>query len=199
MDQIARASTIKIRALRPNVTREEAIRLLRPSGLTGPLRTVLSGPLRSVAEAYLPFYLFRVTIVNQGRTEISILGLDAIRGSLDPYRFEHKPTDGETVELETRNSLSTELHRGKAQELLVAKVRRVIYGKGFFKLRDVEISAEPLDDELHIPYWLGFSGSGRYARLKVLDGVRRQREGGKVRSIFEAWLSATGDRAKARE
>lgn len=193
MDRTARSAALKIRSFRPNVTREEAILLLHPSGPTGLLRTVLSGPLRSVAEAYLPFYLFRVTIVNQGRTESSVLGLDAVCGSLDPYRFEHAPTEDETVDLETRNSLPATLQLDEAGTLIIAKVRRVIYGKGFFKLREVEISAEPLEDELHIPYWLGFSGSGQYARLQVLDSVRRRREGGKVRSIFEAWLSGAGN------
>jgi hypothetical protein len=152
----------------------------------------LSGPLKSVAEAYIPFYLFRVTIVNRGRTETSVLGLDAIRGSLDPYRFAHAPTEGETVRLETRNSLRSELGLTEAGQLLVAKVRRLLYGKGFFRLHAMEISAEPLEDELHIPYWLGFSGSGNNARLRVLDGVRRRTEGGKVRSIFEAWLTSGG-------
>jgi hypothetical protein len=182
-------AVVKIRSLRPNVTRDEAIRLFQPSGATKLLRTVMSGPLRSVAEAYLPFYLFRVTIVNRGRTETSVMGLDAVRGSLDPYRFEHMPTDGETIRLETRNSVPPRLAALEAGELLMAKVRRLIYGKGFFRLQAMEILAEPLHEELHIPYWLGFSGSGGQARLKVLDGVRRRPEGGKVRSIFEAWLT----------
>lgn len=171
------------------MTQDEAIRLLKPSGATGLVRSVLSGPLRSVAEAYIPFHLFRVTIVNRGRTETSVLGLDAVRGSLDPYRFEHAPTESETIRVETRNGLRPQLPLQEAGELLVAKVRRLLYGKGFFRLHAMEISAEPLGDELHIPYWLGFSGSGNTARLRVLDGVRRRTEGGKVRSIFEAWLT----------
>lgn len=198
MNQSFRNSTAKIRSLRPNVTQEEAIRLFQPSGLTRLARTVLSGPLRSVAEAYIPFYLFRVTIVNRGRTENSVLGLDAVRGSLDPYRFDHAPTESETVRLETRNSLPAGLPANQAGELLVAKVRRLLYGKGFFRLHAMEITAEPLEDELHIPYWLGFSGAGNRARLKVLDGVRRRTEGGKVRSIFEAWLEASGPDAGPR-
>jgi len=192
MQTLSDAGVTTIRALRPNVSRDEAIRLLRPSGPTGLLRSVLSGPLKSVAEAYIPFYLFRVTILSRWRTETSTLGLDAVRGSLDPYRFEHAPTESETVRLDTRNSLPPHLGSTEAGELLVAKVRRLLYGKGFFRLHAMEISADPLDDELHIPYWLGFSGSGNSARLRVLDGVRRRTEGGKVRSIFEAWLTGGG-------
>lgn len=192
MNHLSRNSTAKIRSLRPNVTQEEAIRLFQPNGITRLVRTVLSGPLRSVAEAYIPFFLFRVTIVNRGRAESSVLGLDAVRGSLDPYRFDHTPTENETIRIETRNSLPVGLPSQVAGDLLVAKVRRLLYGKGFFRLHAMEISAEPLENQLHIPYWLGFSGSGDRARLKVLDGVRRRPEGGKVRSIFEAWLEAPG-------
>jgi len=192
MQTVAGSKFVKIRSLRPNVTREEAIRLFRPNGPTRFVRHVLSGPLRSVAEAYIPFYLFRVTIVNRGKSETSVLGLDAVRGSLDPYRFKHAPTEQETVRVETRNSLPPHIPSIEAGDLLVAKVRRLLYGKGFFRLHAIEISAEPLDDELHIPYWLGFSGSGEHARLRVLDGVRRRTEGGKVRSIFESWLTSGG-------
>lgn len=192
MHSLPAAAATTIRTLRPNVSREEAIRLLRPSGPTRFVRTMVSGPLRSVAEAYLPFYLFRVTILNRGRKEASVLGIDGVRGSLDPYRFDHLPTESETIRLQTRNHLQPQLSSEAAGELLVAKVRRLLYGKGFFRLRDMEISAEPIEDELHIPYWLGFSGSGHQARLRVLDGVRRQAEGGKVRSIFEAWLTSEG-------
>lgn len=185
-------TTAKIRSLRPNVTRDEAIRLFRPSGPTRLLRNVVSGPLRSVAEGYIPFYLFQVQILNRGKTESSVLGLDAVRGVLDPYRFAHAPTDSETTRVETRNSVPVRLEWSQAEGLLVGKVRRLLYGKGFFRLHEMEITAAPLNEVLHIPYWLGFSGSGSTARLKVLDGVRRRTEGGKVRSIFEAWLTSAG-------
>jgi hypothetical protein len=190
MQTLSGPGVTTIRSLRPNVTRDEAIHLLRPRGATGLVRSVLSGPLKSVAEGYIPFHLFRVTIVNRGRTETSVLGLDAIRGSLDPYRFDHAPTESETVRVQTRNGVPTQLSLREAEGLLVAKVRRLLYGKGFFRLHAMAISAEPMEDEIHIPYWLGFSGSGNTARLRVLDGVRRRTEGGKVRSIFESWLTS---------
>jgi len=188
----AAPSAVTIRSLKPNVKRDDAIRLFQSNGPARLVRNVLSGPLRSVAEAYIPFHLFRVHVVNRGRRETSILGLDAVRGALDLYRFDHVPTENETICVETRNSLPAELILSTAQELLVAKVRRLLYGRGFFRLQAMTISAEPLDDELHVPYWLGFSGFGSSARLRVLDGVRRQPEGGKVRSIFEAWLTRGG-------
>ncbi len=61
----------EIRSLKPNVTRDQAIRqfsLPVPSSL---LRDAALGRLRSVAELYIPFRLFRVNIVNRGVSEKS--------------------------------------------------------------------------------------------------------------------------------
>ena len=47
----------RIRSLRPNVTREEAMEQFS-SGVLDFLRETAFGPLRSVAEFYIPFQLF---------------------------------------------------------------------------------------------------------------------------------------------
>ena len=67
----------------------------------------------------------------------------------------------------------------------------MLYTRGFFRMRDLRISAEPLPDELHVPYWLGFRGSDGHARVSVIDAVRRSVEGAKVRRLVEEWLSTT--------
>lgn len=177
-----------IRSLRPNLTRDEAIRLFRAAGPVGLLRDLSWGPLRAVAEAYIPFHLFQVGILNRGRAEERLFGLDAVEGMLDLYHFQHKPTDRETVCLETRNCPRPRLARERASELLLAKLRRILYRRGFFRIRDLRLSAMALPDELYIPYWLAFRGSGQRTRLAVLDAVRRCQEGAKVRRLVEAWL-----------
>ena len=53
-----------------------------------PLRSLRSGPLRSVADFYIPFRVFEVEINNAGKKDRRILGLDSVTGSLDPYYFE---------------------------------------------------------------------------------------------------------------
>ena len=53
----------------------------------------------------------------------------------------------------------------------------------------LEITATPLENELFIPYWLGFRGSGENASVTVLDAVRRRFEGAKVRRIVETWIT----------
>jgi hypothetical protein len=58
----------RIRSLRPNVTREDATDYFS-SGLADILRTTASGPLKSVADFYIPFQLFQVEIVNGGKSD----------------------------------------------------------------------------------------------------------------------------------
>jgi hypothetical protein len=181
----------RIRSLRPNVSREEAIEGFS-SGLGARLRETLFGPLRSVAEFYIPFQLFQVEIVNRGKREQRIFGLDAVNGSLDLYHFEQLPGPREVIHLETRNCVQALLDDVHARKLVVAKVRRLVFSAGFFRVRDLRVSAEPVPGEIHVPYWVGFLGRGVRARFVVLDAVRRQVEGAKVRHLLQSWLTSTG-------
>jgi hypothetical protein len=180
----------RIRSLKPNVTREEAVEEFSPGGALDLLREVAFGPLCSVAEFYIPFQLFRVEILNRRKCDQRILGLDAVNGSLDLYHFEQLPGPREVIYLETRNCVPALRDDARAKELVVAKVRRVLFSSGFFRLRDLRISAEPVPGEIHIPYWIGFRGRGIRARFAVLDAVRRQVEGAKVRCLLRDWLTS---------
>src|ERR1041385_3271364 len=104
----------RILILRPNVTREEAVRQFS-GGLSGRLRELRSGPLRSVADFYIPFRVFEVEINNAGKKDCRILGLDAVSGSLDPYYFEHLPSSCEVEDLETRNCVAANLDPAQAR------------------------------------------------------------------------------------
>jgi len=179
----------RIRSLKPNVTRDEAILQFSPRGPAAPFRNVAFGRLRSVAELYIPFRLFRVQIVNRGVSEERLVALDAVSGTLDLYQFEHPPAEAETVPIDTRNCPLAELPDDAAIELVVAKLRRILYSRGFFRMRNLQITAVPLEGEIHIPYWLGFRGSENRARVTVIDAVRRRFEGAKVRKLVETWLA----------
>ncbi len=61
---------------------------------------------------------------------------------------------------------------------------------GFFRIRGLTIAAEPLQMEIHVPYWVGFFGSRARLKVVVLDAVRRQIEGGKATRLVEQWLQA---------
>jgi hypothetical protein len=177
-----------IRTLKPNVTREQAILQFSSTGIPRLFRNAAYGRLRSVAELYVPFRLFQVQILNRGKTEERLIALDAISGTLDPFQFDHVPTDSETVSIVSRNCPRAHLEDAFIGELLIAKLRRLLYSRGFFRMRDLQITAAPVAQELHIPYWLGFRGSNGHARVAVIDAVRRRFEGAKMRRLVEAWL-----------
>jgi len=147
------------------------------------------GPLRSVAEFYIPFQLFQVEILNHGKHDQRIFGLDAVIGSLELYHFEQPPGERDVVYCESRNCAEVLLDEPRARELVLMKVRRIVFSAGFFRIRDLSISAEPIAGEIHIPYWVGFRGRGVRAHMTVMDAVRRRVEGAKVRQLLQAWLT----------
>ena len=179
----------RIRSLRPNVTREEATGQFS-SGLADILRTTTSGPLKSVADFYIPFQLFQVEILNGGKRDQRVFGLDAVNGSLDLYHFEQLPGEREVIYLETRNCSEPLLDEGEAKRILAARVQRLLFSTGFFRVRNLKISAEPVAGEIYIPYWVGFRGRSVHARFVVMDAVRRKMEGAKVRLLLQAWLTS---------
>lgn len=148
------------------------------------------GPLRSIADAYVPFQLFAVHIRNGPRQQKRLLAVDEYAGALDPYGFDAIPKPADLSQVETRNALPVRLDETQARSTVVERTRRQLYSEGFFKIRGLAISAEPVGLEFHVPYWIGFFGSGERAHLVVLDAVRRRFEGAKARTLFEEWLRA---------
>jgi hypothetical protein len=182
-------STITI--LRPNLTREAALRTLQARGPMGLIRRWARGPLRRLADVYVPFCLFRVEIDSGGRTQTRCFAFDSAFGVLDPYEFSRVSGDFETVTVRTRNALPATLDETAAAQNLTDKVRRLLYSQGFFRLRGMTIRVESSGETVHIPYWVGFYGSGQRASLCVLDAVRRRTEGEKIRDALTRWLSSS--------
>ncbi|HKN33283.1 MAG TPA: hypothetical protein VJX16_08600 [Terriglobales bacterium] len=180
----------RIRSLRPNVTREEAVEEFSPAGPLGAVRRLIFGPLRSVADFYVPFRLFQIEVRNADRRERHILGLEAVMGVLDLYHFAQIPGASEIISVDTRNHPESRLDDVRAQELVVDKFQRALFSRGFFRMRELNTVASLLPGDLHIPYWVGFRGSGMRARVSVMDAVRRRTEGAKVRQLLQTWLTA---------
>ena len=182
----------RIRSLRPNVSRDEAAEEFS-RGAFNSMRALVFGPLRSVADFYIPFQLFQVEISNRGKLDQRLFALDAVTGSLDLYHFEELPGPAEVVVVETRNCIPANLDEQRSQEILLGKVRRLIFSTGFFRVRDLRVSAELIPGEIYVPYWVGFCGRGMPARFSVLDAVRRKPEGAKVRHMLQNWLTSASE------
>jgi hypothetical protein len=205
---LAAGGVRSIRALRSAVTREEAIRAFS-GGLAGHARRLRLGPLRSIADVYVPFRLYRISIgraaasgvENAARFDSSatrradgiehaVIGVDAVTGTLDLYRFERTPEADQVVGLCTRNGIDAALPVAALHEIALTRVRRMVYGRrGFLVAGRMHIDVEPVDAEVHVPYWAGFFGGGEAARIVVMDAVRRQIEGPKVRRLIGRWLA----------
>ena len=178
-----------IQTLKPNVTQQEALHTFSSAGLSTVYWRMRCGPLRRIADVYVPYFLYGVRY-NLGRaTHSRLFAIDAVKGSLDLFTFPRIPSPTDLMEIHTRNHVARSLQPSAAEALLRQKVLRVIFQQGFFKVRDLnfEISLEQV--ELHVPYWLGFYGRS-VARCRVLNAVRRRMEGAKAAALFESWLAA---------
>jgi hypothetical protein len=175
-----------IRTLPPSVSRERAVAMLS-RGVAGRARRMLFGPLRSVAEVYVPYRLYRIT--NGGRA--SLLAIDAVSGQLDLYGFESIPASDLIADTRARNAIPVQVTADANRILLHDRMRRLIYQRvGFLAAGRFDLTIEPIDGTLHVPYWAGFFGSGEAATVIVIDAVRRRVEGAKVRRLVTNWLAA---------
>lgn len=145
--------------------------------------------MRKLADIYVPFRLFRVAVLNAERREEKMFAVDAVRGNLDVFEFEKVP---DTVEIASRNIVPPCMSVEESGTAAAEYVRRMIFKKGFFKVRDLRIESE-LVAEFGYPYWVGFYGSGEQASMVVLDAMRRRREGAKVREVVREWLTANDE------
>lgn len=169
-------------SLKPNVSREQAIRQFDSI----PSR-VLFGPLRSIADVYIPFLLFDVEIRNGRTCERRTYGVDAVSGDLDAYGFARPPAVADLVSMTTRNCVPSRMEEEPAWRKLEEKLRRMLYRSGFFRIRQLEMKPSA-QGQVWVPYWVGFRGSEERATLTVLDAVRRRPEGAKIRTLLQQWL-----------
>jgi hypothetical protein len=180
-------STSAIRALKPNVTQEEAVRVFSGAGVSALYWRMRSGPLRRIAVAYVPYFLYRV---KRAGAPARLFAIDAVDGSLDLFEFPRVPEERELLALDGRNRLQAALAEERAAELLRDKVLRVIFQQGFFKVRDARLEIAPVSWGLHMPYWLAFHERNGAVHCRVMDAVRRRIEGAKASAFFEQWLAA---------
>lgn len=167
---------------------EAALRNLSTSGLRGIVRRCLSGPARAIAEIYIPYRLYKITLNDRRLKSIPFYAVDAATGDLDPYEFAAPPEPHSWMEVETCNAHPVRLEENQTKNIVTEKVRRLMYSRGFFRLASPTITAELVQGEFHIPYWAGFYGDEQNIKVTVLNAVRQTMEGSKLRRLVETWL-----------
>jgi hypothetical protein len=183
-------ATTAIRTLKRNVTQKEAVRAFSAPGLSALYWRVRIGPLQKIAEAYVPFWLYRVRYELGRAPHTRLFALDAVDGSLDLFEFPQIPEQRELVSVDSRNRMIPSLTGERAEEILREKVLRVVFQQGFFKLREARLDIAREPGEIYLPYWLGFYGGSGSVRCRGMDAVRRRIEGAKASAFFEQWLAA---------
>jgi hypothetical protein len=184
------SETRTIRSLRPNVTREQAIQAFTATGVASVYWKLRIGSLQRIADAYIPFRIYKVRYSAGGGRRMHHFALDAVDGSLDLFEFSKPPDEAQTITIATRNHPPPALTETLSENLLRDKVLRLIFQRGFFKVSDVQLETEQLPGEIHLPYWLGFYGTSEDLRCRVMDAVRRRIEGARASALFEHWLAA---------
>jgi hypothetical protein len=182
--------TAAIRTLKPNVTQGEAIRAFAAPGFSAWYWRMRIGPLQKIADAYVPFWLYRVRYQLGSASCTRLFAIDSVDGSLDLFEFPRVPEQRELVSVDSRNRMVPSLTTERAEEILREKVLRVIFQQGFFKLREASLDIAREPGEIYLPYWLGFYGGSGSVRCRVMDAVRRRIEGAKASAFFEQWLAA---------
>ena len=183
-------SAASIVAFPPNVTRAEALREFSRSGLSSMYWRVKAGSLQRIADVYVPYQFYEVRYEMGSQEYSRLFAMDAVDGSLDLFEFPQLPSCQHLLTVDTHNRLQPTLLDAAADELLREKAMRLIFQRGFFKLRHASLHFSRLPERVYLPYWLGFYASGDVVRCRVMDAVRRRIEGGKASAFFEQWLAS---------
>ncbi|MEP7340480.1 MAG: hypothetical protein ABI977_22300 [Acidobacteriota bacterium] len=166
------------------------------------LRESRYGKLTIQTGFFLPCWLFKVTVQNAGMQQDQYLAIDAMTGELDLRQLDQPPGEEEYDEVESDQFGATRLDEAEALAILQERVRRMVYQQGFFRLADLSITGK-LVDRFYILYHVAFYVRKNRARLEVIDSLRGQFEGAKLRDLIENWASETAqqkenERAKSR-
>jgi hypothetical protein len=113
------------------------------------------GQLIGVAEIYIPYRLYKITVNDRGVQAAHFLGIDVLTGKLDPFEFAGPDIKNRSVKIETCNRLPFQLPESEAQAIALAKTRRAMFSRGFFRLAQPSISIETVVPEFYVPYLRG--------------------------------------------
>ena len=107
------AETVRasIQTLMPKVDFPDALHKFTAAGPASIFRTLRLGPLKRMAQVYVPFQLYRVDYDLGHEHQARLFAIDVVDGSLDLFEFPAPPKPTELSQVETRNALPTKLTR----------------------------------------------------------------------------------------
>lgn len=154
------------------------------------LRRWRRGPLLDALTVRIPYRVFEVRVANAGRLERAWLAMDAVTGTLDPYRFERPPQPEAPPQPDESTVLPAQVSPDRLQAALLEMLRRQVYRRGFFRLQDLRLEADDTGRLVYLAYWVGLRRKGERLWVDVVAAARGAREGPKLRNLIAAWLAA---------
>jgi hypothetical protein len=179
-------------------SREEAVARLRGRGPAAWYRRWRHGPLCDARGVQVPYRLFEVRVCNAGHVRRQWMAIDAVTGALDPYGFAEPPAAEELGRRLDADALPVVVPPQRQQAAVLERVRRQVYAAGFFQLRNLRIKVDDTGRVLYLPYWVGFHRKRGDVWMEVLGGLRRSREGAKMRELLAPWLASSSSVIRTR-
>ena len=131
-----RMKTSAIRALKPNVTQEEAVRFFRSGIFSGVYWKIRRGPLQRIADAYVPFWVYQVRYEIGRARKTRFFALDAVHGELDAPSSRRFWTETSSRSKRGINSIPR-LHPDAAEDLFGRKFCEC-FSAGLFQVARTE-------------------------------------------------------------
>lgn len=182
---------MQIVSVKPIVGRAEVEKILQRGW-----RETRFGKLRIIFDFYVPYQFFELQIRNGKKATHRLFAIDAVNGNLDLLSFD-LPFDKnqECTRIETHRFFPALKSEVEAFESLEEKLRRGIFARGFFKVKNLRIEGRFLE-MIYLPYQVGVYERNHQVRLEIIDAVRGQLEGAKLRTIISEWFLQKEPREK---
>lgn len=133
----------------------------------------------SVELLYIPHYLFSVSFAG-GRSASDQLVVDAVIGQFAYFRgrrFDPMP-------VHPSDQIAFKLDVQQAQERGIAAYKRALLQAGLKNGAGYEIQRVALQQEIYIPFWVGYFERKGKIRLAIIDAIRGELQGPKIRQII---------------
>lgn len=168
---------MRIHALRPRVRLEAASKRLFRSGWRRLLGRTARGTL---AEFYVPYFVFSVEAEVNGRRERSFWAIDGRDGTLDAIWLRRPPAADDLVELETTNSMDFQLDEARARAILEERIRSLYHARrGPSALRQFSLTIAVPAQRLHWPFWVAAIDQHTKPQIEALDAIYGSTQGQK--------------------
>ncbi|HEY9432187.1 MAG TPA: hypothetical protein VI260_12060, partial [Blastocatellia bacterium] len=171
-----------ITSIKPNISRAQAV-----AKFCGRFNALRRGRPRIVTDFYIPYRFFRMTWSDGRSSNDAFIAADAGAGKLDLIQFDRLPEEGDRTTVETAMVAAERVNEEEAYRLVRESMMRLIFMKGFFKLRRASVEIE-LATSLHIPYWVGVYERNDRAHLEIINALRGRFEGAKLREMVVEWF-----------